>query len=246
MKRILFKIYWRIEKIIAPQLVPSQRLYEDVLEKTETGRTRWLDVGCGHRLLPDWRAESERTLVQRAASIVGVDPDAQSISKHRTITDVRLGKAEELPFPPGSFNLVTANMVAEHLQDPAACLQEIHRVLEPGGTFIFHTPNAKSVTVRINRSLPDSLKKMLAAVLESRKSEDVYPTHYRLNDEAAIQRAAEKAGFEMRHVSFTSSVAIFSVIFPVAIIELLWIRLTLTKPFRRLRSNLIVTLTKPA
>lgn len=47
------------------------------------------------------------------------------------------GKGEALEFHDNSFNLVVCNNVLDHVQDALACLSEIHRVLKPGGYFVF-------------------------------------------------------------------------------------------------------------
>lgn len=48
-----------------------------------------------------------------------------------------IDKGEELKFPDNSFDLVVCNNVLDHVQDSNRCLSEIHRVLKPGGYFVF-------------------------------------------------------------------------------------------------------------
>jgi SAM-dependent methyltransferase len=48
--------------------------------------------------------------------------------------------AVALPFFAKSFETVTAFQVLEHIAEPSAVLEEIHRVLTPGGTLIMATP----------------------------------------------------------------------------------------------------------
>ncbi|HSP18369.1 MAG TPA: class I SAM-dependent methyltransferase, partial [Myxococcaceae bacterium] len=45
--------------------------------------------------------------------------------------------AESLPFPEGSFDTVVATLVLCSVEEPARALAEIHRVLRPGGAFLF-------------------------------------------------------------------------------------------------------------
>lgn len=45
--------------------------------------------------------------------------------------------AESLPFPERSFDTVVATLVLCSVEEPARVLAEIHRVLRPGGTFLF-------------------------------------------------------------------------------------------------------------
>ena len=62
-------------------------------------------------------------------------------------TDVAFGPAvdaiadaHDLPFPPGSFDLVVAVAVLEHVAEPTRCVAEIARVLKPGGHVYAVTP----------------------------------------------------------------------------------------------------------
>lgn len=50
-----------------------------------------------------------------------------------------VGEAEELPFVDGVFDLVDANAVFEHLHDPLRAIEEVKRVLAPGGRYLIDT-----------------------------------------------------------------------------------------------------------
>jgi ubiquinone/menaquinone biosynthesis C-methylase UbiE len=69
-----------------------------------------------------------------------VDVD-DAIIEHPLLSAKVKGIGGKLPFRNGAFDLVTANMVVEHVDDCPAFLDDIFRVLAPGGRFIFHTPN---------------------------------------------------------------------------------------------------------
>jgi ubiquinone/menaquinone biosynthesis C-methylase UbiE len=47
------------------------------------------------------------------------------------------GRAEALPFESGSFDSVVATLTLCSVQDPAAALREVRRILRPGGRFFF-------------------------------------------------------------------------------------------------------------
>lgn len=139
--RFLLQYYWKVERVLAPGLRYSQDFYEEVICELVTPCTVWLDLGCGHRVLPEWRFATERELVNRASFVAGMDVDSGATTKHRTIKNIWVGDVHNLAFPDDSFMLVTANMLVKHLEDAGRVFAEIHRVLVPGGSFLFHTPN---------------------------------------------------------------------------------------------------------
>jgi len=103
-----------------------------------TGR-RVLDLGCG-------TGYGTAELARVASAAVGVDlaPDAIGYAEQHFPTARFLqGSATAVPFPPASFDLVTAFEVIEHLRDWRALLAEAHRLLEPTGLLIVSTPNKR-------------------------------------------------------------------------------------------------------
>jgi SAM-dependent methyltransferase len=95
---------------------------------------RILDVGCGTGTMLTYLASYGK------AQGIDIDEEALEYCRERGLTNVRLGAAETLPFEDGSFDLVTALDVVEHLDDDAAALREIRRVLRPGGTLLLTVP----------------------------------------------------------------------------------------------------------
>src|SRR5438552_3817688 len=138
----LFIIYGRLRDAIVPGLRYSQHFYEHRLAELVNPGVDWLDLGCGHHVLPLWKEQAERALVRRCRSVTGVDCDRPSLDRHRSVRRLVCGDITGLPFRDGSFDLVTANMVVEHLRDPENQFREIGRILRPGGMLLLHTPNA--------------------------------------------------------------------------------------------------------
>jgi hypothetical protein len=79
-------------------------------------------------------------------------------------------------------------------------------------------------------------------VLDGRASKDVFPTHYRANEPGDIRRHAEVAGFEIAELEMVSTSAVFSLVLPLALVELLWIRAIRSASRANLRSNIIAVL----
>ena len=237
-------VYWWLERTLAPGVRYAQADYEECLtDIVQTGQD-WLDVGCGHSLLPEWRAAQERQLIARPRLLVGLDPELGALQKHGSVQLRVCGDAATLPFEAASFDVVTANMVVEHLSDPGTQFREIARVLKPGGRFVLHTPNATGYPVLMARVVPDKVRAMAARVLDGRPSEDRFPTFYRANTPDALRIAAGKSGLVLDRVNLLRSDAMFWMITPLAALELLFLRLLGSRMFERLRPNLIAVLRK--
>jgi len=244
MRRKLFELYWKLRGLIAPRLTHAQHLYEDVLKNHVSPETKWLDLGCGHQVLPFWREDEERDLVAQCGMIVGMDYDLPSLRKHRSVSLRVRGHINSLPFKEGNFDLVTANMVVEHLADPALQFREINRVLKPGGIFLFHTPNASGYPTLMTKLVPEKLKHKLIYILDGRKEDDVFETHYCANTKEQIAGLAQATGFRVNKIKLTVSDAVFALIPPIAIPELIYLRLLMTERFKSWRTNIITVLKK--
>lgn len=244
MRRKLYEIYWKIRSVITPTLRHSQSIYEEVLKTHIEPEMKWLDLGCGHQVLPVWREEEEKRLVANCGMIVGIDYDLPSLRKHRTISLRVRGDINTLPFKDSYFDLVTANMVVEHLAAPAIQFREINRILKPGGTFLFHTPNAIGYPSIMTKLTPENLKHKLIYLLDGRREEDVFETHYKANTRNQITTLAVMTGFEVRKIKMTVSDAVFALFPPVAIPELAYIKMLMMPRFKTLRPDIIATLKK--
>ena len=100
---------------------------------------RVLDLGCG-------TGYGTADLARTAASAVGVDLAPEAIAyavNHFPAARFLECSANAVPLPTGSFDLVTAFEVIEHLQDWRGLLTEAHRLLEPNGLLIVSTPNKR-------------------------------------------------------------------------------------------------------
>lgn len=108
-----------------------------VVAQTLPGDCRILDVGCGGGFLTNFLA----SLGHRVA---GVDLSEKSLDVARQYDGTRsveyhLGNATRLPFEEQQFDVVCAMDLLEHVENPAAVIQDCSRVLKRGGLFFFHT-----------------------------------------------------------------------------------------------------------
>ena len=94
----------------------------------------WLDVGCGTGAL-------SAAILECAApkGVKGIDPSDAFVAHARAhVADSRVwfdvGNAQALPFENGAFDIAVSGLVLNFVPDQRAAMQEIRRVLRPGGT----------------------------------------------------------------------------------------------------------------
>jgi len=113
------------------------------------------------------------------------------------------GSVTELPFPEASFDLVYSNGVLHHVDDTDRAIQEVHRVLRPGGTALVMLYHRNSLNYRVNIML---VRRALAALLVlpgavgavatlTRESRDVIEGHRRLLAEHGMAYLRDRSLF---------------------------------------------------
>jgi ubiquinone/menaquinone biosynthesis C-methylase UbiE len=235
-----------IAKALRLDLTHSYLHYAKALSPLVSEGDRWLELGCGRQILAPWvlNPDAQIALASRASLLVGMDFDA-SILEHPLLQARVIGKGEELPFAAETFDLVTANMVFEHVQDPAQVLAEVRRVLNPGGRLLVHTPNYLSYMVLLASLVPDAIKRRVVWILEHRREEDIFPTLYRFNTVRRIRKLAAASGFEVESLRPNVSSCWFTAFGPVAWIECLWLKLLSVVGRGTLDAGLVVVLRRP-
>lgn len=128
---------WRRAMVEAVQADPGERV---------------LDVATGTGLVA-------QALVRRwGCQVVGVDQSPQMLdrARRRIGNDSALGhrvalvqgEAEELPFADGEFDHLTFTYLLRYVEDPAATMRELARVVKPGGRIAsleFGIPTSRSL-----------------------------------------------------------------------------------------------------
>ena len=236
-----------LARAIGLDLAHGQEHYARFLDGQVREGVRWLELGCGGQVIPDWAMPlaEQRAMVNRASSLVGVDVD-EAMLRHPLLAARAYAVGEYLPFGDETFHLVTSNMVVEHFPDPGAVAAEIRRVLNPGGRFIFHTPHFLYYLIFLAHLTPGPLKLWLARHLEDRTEADCFQTFYRMNTEAAIRRIAGSAGLEVEQVLHRGSCGSFGGLWFLGWLECFVLRALELARGGAYRSNLIVVLRKPA
>jgi len=100
-----------------------------------------LDVGCGNGTLL-------REFVKQGWQGWGVDPSPWAVRCAEGY-EVCQSTLHEANFPDGRFEAVTNTAVLEHVAQPRPYVEEVLRILKPGGCAYFNVPNYGSVSIRL-------------------------------------------------------------------------------------------------
>jgi SAM-dependent methyltransferase len=156
-----------------------------------------LDAGCG-RTAPMLRRLPQTVRRIGIDVIDGVGLESEGIEYYkRDLADTGL--------PDGSCDVVISRSVLEHLAAPEPVFEEIARVLKPGGTFLFLTPNGWDYVSVLSRIVPNRFHPYLVAAAEGRDEEDVFPVMYRANSARSLRRLAAKTGMQVGSLTYLGS-----------------------------------------
>jgi SAM-dependent methyltransferase len=172
-----------------PEWQPATEVYAALVQSELRPSTLLLDLGCGRGGLVE---QLDHPLHQ----MVGADPDWLSLYEHRLSLPRVAAKSEWLPFRDGSFDLVCASWVLEHLVEPAAVFTAVSRILKPGGAFVFITPNGRHPLTALNRVVGRAgrVQGRLVEWLYGRAPDDTFPTFYRANTPTKIEELCQQSG----------------------------------------------------
>lgn len=116
-----------------------------------------LDLGCGGGFMSE-------AMARAGARVTGVDPAAHAIAAAQAharqeglAIDYRVGSGERVPLEDESVDCVVCVDVLEHVASLDAVLDEVARVLKPGGVFLYdtinRTPLARLVLVHFGETI---------------------------------------------------------------------------------------------
>ena len=156
---------------------------------------RVLDVGCSSGYLA-------RPLVERGCTVVGIERDPMAAERAREVCEhVLEGDVEllELPFAPGSFDVVLCGDLVEHLRDPHAFMARVRPLLADGGRLVLSTPNVANWANRLG---------LLAGRWSYTDRGILDRSHVHLFTRKTLVEALRDAGYRVVELDFTVPVPV--------------------------------------
>ena len=155
-----------------------------------------LDAGCG-RTVPVLR-----NYIGRAARLIGVElVEFTDVPESIEAISADLGA---VPMPDASVDLIMSRSVFEHIENPEAVYKEFARLLKPGGRVVFLTANLWDYGTVVARIIPNRYHPRLVAKFEGRAEEDVFPTQYKTNSRADVERLAHQSLLQVEDFRYLS------------------------------------------
>ena len=159
------------------------------------GAKKVLDDGRGvgrsgiRPLMSDHSSAAAHGPAISGAEVTACDIDEVVLSHPCSHRQVLISPKKALPFADGEFDVIVSDMTFEHIEDPQVLATELLRVLRPGGIICARTPNRYGYVKIVAQLVPNRLHtRALRSVQPLRKTEDVFPTTYKLNSIGQVKR----------------------------------------------------------
>ena len=105
----------------------------ELIESLVTRGGRFLEIGSGP-------TNPTTTRLAKLGELHGIDPGS-SVLENTALTEAKVFDGVKFPYPDNSFDACFSTYVMEHVKEADDHMAEVHRVLKPGGLYIFRGAN---------------------------------------------------------------------------------------------------------
>lgn len=200
---------WRHSRMVAN---PERRL--DAIERAARGGvSRFLEVGCGEGF-------AMRRAALRGWQVAGQKVSEEFAARARRGLDchVFVGELRDAPWPEGSFDVVYADSVVEHVSQPVEMLRQMAALVRPGGVVYVVCPNEECLLNSAKSLAKRTGLRRRAGILSPLSP----PYHVVGSGRATISRALRQAGLRPVEVAVGSGADELSKYVPASLRARLW------------------------
>jgi len=180
--------------------------YEILATRLVADGMGWLDVGGGKSPFPH-NPQLARQLADKVATLTVVDP-SENVRGNPYAHEVMQCALEDLDAP-HRYDVITMQMVVEHVADPGAFVCALSQLLRPGGRVLLITVPKWNVTSVIAAVTPFFLHHPIKKLFWGGSSEDTFPTVYRMNSERQLREHFRQCGFAVSEIQYIDDVSFF-------------------------------------
>lgn len=236
------KIIEGLDAILYPGIERNwdDRIFRNIILRFVTKDSIVLDLGAGAGLV------KEMDLRGHAGRICGIDPDKR-VLQNPFLQEAKIGSGEAIEYSDCTFDIVVADNVLEHVNEPRLVFTEVWRVLKPGGLFLAKTPNRKHYMPLIARFTSHRFHKWFNK-RRGRDENETFATLYKVNSVEDVKKYAAETGLTVESIELVESRPEYLRIFWVTYL-LGWLYEKLVNyvdVLSRFRVVMIITLRRPS
>ena len=224
-----------------PGWVDGTTEFYELCRKYAPPNARVLEIGAGP-------TNPTSAFLATLGELHGLDVSNEVLG-NRHLTRSAVIRDGRYPYDDSTFDLAVSNYVVEHVDDARAHLAEVFRVLRPGASYVFRTPNLFHYVALASRLTPHSVHTWLANRLMAQHEDahEPWPTFYALNTPAQVRRHASTAGFELQSMDLVEKEPSYGMYArPLFLLFMAYERAVNASPkLAGLRANLFVVLHRP-
>jgi SAM-dependent methyltransferase len=157
--------------------------------------------------------------------VIAVDISPEELAMNTEASETCVADvSSELPFPPGSVDLIISRALLEHVKGVPSAVEQMAKVLKPGGVAVHLIPCRFSLFGVAARLMPfGPLLRLTHLVNPETRGQVEFPVVYDHCWPQALERAFLSAGFREAHCEITwACPGYFEAVFPLFVLHTIW------------------------